>query len=228
MSEDSEVPKSAKRDRPMRRDRRSDGGLHLTPREREVLARVLRGEQNKEIALQLGFSKQFAKELVSDRLRKFQVPNRAALAEAGTRMDLVGESVERSWLPQLFRAASVQIAVTRGPEHRYVVANAAFTKAVGRDVVGKTMRESFPELERTEYFALADRVYQTGESVVGHEAAATWDRGCGPELTYTDAVLQALRGDDGEIEGLAFFGMDVTEQVRSRLAEPLGISPRLG
>jgi hypothetical protein len=51
---------------------------------------------------------------------------------------------------------------------------------------------------------------------------ALWDRGRGPELTYTDAVLQALRGEDGEIEGLAFFGMDVTEQVRSRSADGPG------
>jgi DNA-binding CsgD family transcriptional regulator len=227
MAADNPLPERAQPNRRARR--RADGGLELSPREREVLARVQRGEQNKEIALGLGVSKQFAKELVSNLLRKFEVPNRAALAEVGSRLELVGESIEPSWLPQLFRGASVQIAVTRGPEHRYVVANAAFTKATGRDVVGKTMRESFPELERSGYFALADRVYQTGESFVGHEAAATWDRGRGPELTYTDGVLQALRGDSGEIDGLVFFAMDVTEQVtgienvnapRSRASSP--------
>jgi DNA-binding CsgD family transcriptional regulator len=224
MPDDGAVPENAERDRRASRDRLAGGSLHLTPREREVLTRVLRGEQNKEIALQLGVSKQFAKELVSHLLRKFQVPNRAALAEAGARLDLVGESIERSWVPQLLRGASVQIAVTRGPEHRYVVANDAFAKAVGRDVVGKTMRESFPELARTGHVAVADRVYRTGESVVGHEHAATWDRGCGPELTYTDAVLQALRGESGEIEGLVFFAIDVTDEVRSRSAEQPGIT----
>lgn len=213
MPEDGTVPEVGKRERRAGRDRHATNGLHLTPREREALAHVLRGETNKEIALRLGLAQQTAKELVSDLLHKFHVPNRAALAEAGARLDLVGESIERSWLPQLFRGASVQIAVTRGPEHRYVIANTAFTKAVGRDVVGKTMRESFPELAGSEHFAVADRVYQTGVSVVGHAAMAIWDRGRGPELTYTDAVLQALRGDDGEIDGLAYFGMDVTEEV---------------
>jgi DNA-binding CsgD family transcriptional regulator len=212
MPENGSVSEVGKRTRRVSRDRAASG-LHLTAREREALALVLRGETNKEIALRLGLAQQTAKELVSELLHKFHVPNRAALAEAGARLDLVGESVERSWLPQLFREASVQIAVTRGAEHRYVVANGAFTKAVGRDVLGKTMRESFPDLEHSGYFEVADRVYQTGVSVVGHAAMAMWDRGRGPELTYTDAVLQALRGDDGEIEGLAFFGMDVTEQV---------------
>jgi DNA-binding CsgD family transcriptional regulator len=194
--------------------------VHLTPREREVLDHVLRGAPNKEIATRLGLADQSVKDLVSVLLRKFRVRNRAALADTALQLDLVGESIERSWLPQLLRGASVQIAVTRGPEHRYVVANAAFAKAAGRDVVGKTMRESFPELEHTGHFALADRVYETGESVVGHEAAALWDRGGGPELTYTDGVLQAIRGDAGEIEGLVFFGIDVTELVRSRSAAP--------
>jgi len=205
--------KDAGRDRRAGSDRRAEGSLHLTPREREVLALVLQGEQNKEIAARLGVAEQSAKDHVSELLRKFGVPNRAALADAGARLDLLGESLERSWFPQLFRGASVLIAVTRGPEHRYVVVNEAFAKAVGRDVVGKTMREAFPELEHSGNLEVADRVYRTGKSFVAHEAAAIWDQGRGPELTYTDAVLQALHGDDGAIEGLVFFGLDVTELV---------------
>jgi len=70
-------------DRRAGRDRRADGGIHLTPREREVLALVLKGEPNKEIALLLGVAEQTAKQRVSDLLRKFGVPNRAAVADAG-------------------------------------------------------------------------------------------------------------------------------------------------
>jgi DNA-binding CsgD family transcriptional regulator len=188
--------------------------MQLTARDREVLALVIKGAQNKEIAPQLGMSEQAVKEHVSRLLRKFGVPNRAALGDAGARLDVIGESIERSWIPQLFRDASVQIAVTRGPDHRYVVVNAAFAQAVGRDVVGKTMREAFPELAQNGSLELADQVYQTGESVVAHEVEAMWNRGgCGPELTFTDAVLQALRSEDGTIDGLAFFGIDVTAQV---------------
>jgi hypothetical protein len=94
--------------------------------------------------------------------------------------------------------------------------NDAFAKGVRREVIGKTMREAFPELEGTGNFEIADRVYATGETFVAHEVPATWDRGAGNELTYTDGILQALRGDDGEVEGLVFFGINVTEQVRAR------------
>lgn len=205
---------------------RRDTDLHLTPREREVLALVLRGAQNKEIASQLGQSEQSVKEHVSDLLRKFGVPNRAALGEAGAHLDLVGPALlERSWFPQLFRTASVLIAVTRGPSHLYVAVNQAFAKSVGRDVVGQTMREAFPELVGSGYFEVADRVYRGGESVVAHEAPALWDRGSGAKLTYTDAVLQALRSEDGAVEGLVFFGIDVTEQVHARSLSAARVAP---
>jgi DNA-binding CsgD family transcriptional regulator len=201
-------------------DRRTGTVFHLTPREREILELVLRGEPNKEIAAQLGLSEQSVKGHVSNLLRKFAVRNRASLGEAGAHFDLIGEALlDRSWFPQLFRGASVEIAVTRGPDHLYVAVNDAFAKMVARDVVGQTMREAFPELEGNGYFEVADRVYQTGESFVAHEAPATWDRGSGPRLSYTDAVLQALRGDTGAVEGLVFFAIDVTEKVRSRSME---------
>jgi hypothetical protein len=171
---------------------------------------VIRGEPNKVIAARLGLAEQSVKTHVSHLLKKFAVRNRASLGEAGAHLDLFGEALlERSWLPQLFRQASMQIAVTRGPDHVYVAVNEAFAKAVARDVVGRTMREAFPELEGSGYFEVADRVYQT-----------VWDRGSGPKLSYTDAVLQALRGDSGAVEGLAFFAIDVTEQVSARSLEP--------
>lgn len=187
---------------------------------------MLRGEQNKEIALQLGVVEQSVKQHVSDLLRKFGVPNRAALGEAGAHLDLVGPALlERSWFPQLFRNASVLIAVTRGANHLYVAVNNAFANSVGCDVVGQTMREAFPELEGSGHFEIADRVYHTGESFVAHEAPAVWDRGSGAMLSYTDAVLQALRGEDGAVEGLVFFGIDVTEQVRSRSLSTDRVAP---
>jgi FixJ family two-component response regulator len=58
--------------RPDRRsgaERRAGTAFHLTPRERQVLERVLRGEQNKEIALGLGVAEQLVKGWVSELLR---------------------------------------------------------------------------------------------------------------------------------------------------------------
>jgi DNA-binding CsgD family transcriptional regulator len=201
-------------------ERRAGAAFRLSSRERVVLDLVLRGEPNKEIARRIGVAEQMVKAHVSELFRKFGVPNRAALGVAGAHLELIGPALlERSWFPQLFRTATMQIAVSRGPSHLYVAVNAAFARAVGRDVVGRTMREAFPELADSGHIEIADRVYQTGESFVAHESPAVWDPGAGATLTYTDAVVQALRGEDDAIEGLAYFGMDVTDHVRSRATE---------
>jgi hypothetical protein len=177
---------------------------------------VLRGRENKEIAAELGLAEQSVKVLVSGLLQKFAVPNRAALADAGARLEFTGDvGLDRSWISQLFRLAELQIAILGGPELHYVAVNDAFARAVGgRNIIGRTMREAFPELAGTGHFEIAECVYATGEPYVAHEVPATWDRGGGPEVTYTDAILQALRADDGTINGLAFFGLDVTQHVR--------------
>lgn len=187
---------------------------------------MLRGEPNKEIALHLGIAEQSVKQHVSDLFRKFRVSNRAALGEAGAHLDLIGSAfLERSWIPQLFRTAALQIAILRGPDHLYVAVNEAFARHVGRDVVGQRMREAFPELAGSGYFEIADRVYQTGAAFVAHEAPAVWDRGSGAGLTYSDAVLQALRSEDGAVEGLVFYGIDVTEHVRPGSASGDRVAP---
>ena len=184
-----------------------------------MLKLVLEGAPNKEIAARLRLAEQSVKEYVSDLLRKFDVRNRAALAEAGARLEMIGEHgplLERSWIRQLFRSAKVMIAVTSGPEHRYVAVNETFARMVNRDVIGKTMREAFPELRESSYFDVADQVYATDEVFVTHELPATLDRGDGPELGYSDGILQAVRGESDEIEGTIYFGITVTEQVRAR------------
>jgi len=98
---------------------RDTGGivpLQLTPREREVLPLVLRGLENKEIAAELGIVEQSVKAHVSALLQKFGVPNRAALAETATRLELTGApGVDRSWISQLFRQAEPQICITADP-----------------------------------------------------------------------------------------------------------------
>jgi hypothetical protein len=98
-----------------------------------------------------------------------------------------------------------------------VAVNDAFAQAVGgRNIIGRTMREAFPELAGTGHFEIAEGVYATGEPFVAHEVPARWERGGWPQVTYTDAILQALRAEDGEINGLAFYALDVTNHVAAR------------
>ena len=190
----------------------------LTPREMQVLTLVLGGLGNKQIAAELGVTEQAIKEHVSALLAKFAVPNRAALAEAGARLELTGElGFDRAWVRELFRDAQPQICVLRGPDLRYEAVNDAFATATGnRLAVGRTMRETFPELEGQGVFERVERVYATGEALIEHEVVRSWDRGEGIERRLVDLVLQPLHSEDGGVNGIVSFAVDVTDVVGSR------------
>jgi PAS domain S-box-containing protein len=193
--------------------------IRLTPRETEVLALLLRGYENKKIAAELGIVEQSVKQHVSAILARFDVPNRASLAfEVGSVLELTGTlGIDRSWIQQLFREAELQICIVRGPDLRYEAANEAFRKATGdRPLLGRTMREAFPELEGQGVFERVERVYATGETDVQHERTSSWDRGHGVERREVDLVVQPLRGEDGVVNGVLSFALDVTELVSDR------------
>jgi hypothetical protein len=82
------------------------------------------------------------------------------------------------------------------------------------------MRDAFPELEGQGIFELVEQAYATGEPQVEHEVVRSWDRGTGNgvESRYVDLVLQPLRGDDNEVNGLVSFAFDVTDIVEGRRA----------
>src|SRR3712207_4576585 len=87
------------------------------------------------------------------------------------------EAAERR-LQAAFAQAPAIVAVTEGPEHRYVLANRRAEQVAGRGpLVGRTYREVFPELEAQGFAALLDRVYETGEPFEATEVPVTLDRG---------------------------------------------------
>ena len=187
----------------------------LTPRERDVLAGVLAGKENRVIADELGVSEQSVKEHVSALLDKFNVNNRAGLTEAALRLEFTGSlTVDRAWAKQFFRESEVQICVLRGPDLRFETMNEGFRRAVGdRPLIGRTMREAFPEFEGQGFFELVERVYATGLPVIMSESDARWDRGQGLESRKVTFVVQPLRDEAGAVNGVIAFALDVTEAV---------------
>src|SRR5437773_4865825 len=209
----TEWDRSVNTDRRSGAERRSRSRLHITPRELQVLGLVLRGAGNKQIAAALGVTEQAIKEHVSTLLDKFDVPNRAALAEAGARLEFTGEpGVDRSWMRDLFIEAEAQIVIARGAEIRYEAANAAFMKAVGwRPVIGRTMREAFPEIEGSGVYEKVEAVYRTGVPLIEHEQERHWDHGNGIETRLIDLVIQPLHDSEGAVHGIVSYVVDVTD-----------------
>lgn len=129
---------------------------------------------------------------------------------------------ERDQLRSLLDQAPAGMGVVAGPEHRWIYVNDHYIQLTGRssaaEFVGKTVRESMPELAGQGFIDLIDRVYETGEPHVGHEVKASVNRGTGgkPEDGYFDFAYQPVRDTAGKIAGVLIYAIEVTEKVAVR------------
>ena len=77
-------------------------------------------------------------------------------------------AAERERFAQLFEQAPGFMAMLRGPDHVFELANPAYLQLVGRrDLLGKTVREALPDVEGQGYFELLDQVYASGRAFAG-------------------------------------------------------------
>ncbi|MEO8620020.1 MAG: ATP-binding protein [bacterium] len=128
--------------------------------------------------------------------------------------------VEQTRLTELFRHAPAFIAILRGPEHVFEMANDGYLQLVGyRKLIGLPVREAVPEAEGQGYFELLDGVLATGEAFVGQELPLTLERERGgpTEERFVTVVYQAIVEADGSRSGIFVHGVDVTTQVRARV-----------
>ena len=139
--------------------------------------------------------------------------------------DVTASVRARTHLQSLVEAAPVAMAVLRGPEHRFELANAAYRRLVaGRDVIGRTAREAFGDGDGPPAPALLDRVFASGEPFVATEfAVRSGQAEAGGETeadagAYFDLAYQPLAGDDGAVTGVVVVVVDVTASVRARRA----------
>ncbi|HEX9939402.1 MAG TPA: PAS domain-containing protein, partial [Longimicrobium sp.] len=146
-----------------------------------------------------------------------QVHARAVQAER----DRLFESLafERSRLEYVFQHAPAFLAVLRGPEHVFEIANQAYYRLVGnRDILGKPVLDALPEVRGQGFDRLLDGVLETGEPFIGREIPLRVARGPGGEVeeVYVDFAYLPLVEADGTRTGVIAHGHDVTEQVRAR------------
>jgi PAS domain S-box-containing protein len=130
-------------------------------------------------------------------------------------------------LRDLLMHAPSAIGITVGPEHRWAYVNEARAAMAGRAgveaFIGKTARQTYPELEGAPFFTHLDDVYRTGVTFKGQEIRAPFNRGPHgtPNDAYLDVVYQPIRGPEGNVEGLLIHSVEVTQQVQARRAVEL-------
>lgn len=122
---------------------------------------------------------------------------------------------ERRQLRQLFEQAPGFMAVVRGPDHVFQIANEAYYQVVGRrDVISKPLGEALPEVEGQGFLELLDQVYTSGEPFIGRGMSVRLRRDDDESLSelFVDFIYQPLVEPDGSIAGIFIQGHDVTEQ----------------
>ena len=119
----------------------------------------------------------------------------------------------------LLMQAPALIALLRGPQHVYELANQLYMEqADHRNILGLPIRTARPEMEGLGVFELLDQVYATGQPFVGKEMRfevhhpQTGQR----EERYYDFVYQPVRDSEGVVNGVLIHGVEVTEQVHRR------------
>lgn len=197
-------------------------------RQERILELVRKGLPSKEIAAVLGVSEQSAKQHVSSLMRRFGAPNRAVLAEIATVRALMGEAAEAPvWLRYLFAEAPVLIAVRRGPTHICVAANHLYRRLVGdRPIIGRGLRDAFPEPAMAKMLERADTVYATGKPSIWRAVPLILGRDPSTSVIYLDSMLHPIRDDSGTVSGLVYFGTDVTELVERQREVELLVAQR--
>jgi PAS domain S-box-containing protein len=123
------------------------------------------------------------------------------------------ESRERLW--SLFEQASTFMAFMRGPEHVFEYANPAFFQLVGgREVLGRTVRDAFPDAAGQGFFELMDEVYRSGKpyKADGSKIALQRTPDAGVETRYMDLLYQPVFDGKGQVSGIFAEGVDVTDR----------------
>jgi signal transduction histidine kinase/DNA-binding response OmpR family regulator len=124
---------------------------------------------------------------------------------------------ETERLSELFSEAPSLMAVLRGPDHVFELANPAYMTLVGeRDIIGKPLREALPEIADQGFIELLDRVRSTGQPYRGTGVKVRLARSGGEMLEERalDFVYQPIVDGEGTVSGVFVEGTDVTDRVR--------------
>jgi len=129
------------------------------------------------------------------------------------------EEVERQ--RRLFDQAPGFIAIYQGPEHVFEFVNATHTRLFGnRHVIGKPVREAYPDLAAGNFIERLDNVFRSGERAIGvHMPFRVKDEvPGGPTERFINYVCEPIKDVSGLVTGIFVEGYDVTDQFRAEEA----------
>lgn len=121
----------------------------------------------------------------------------------------------------MFANAPGFLAVLSGPDHVFEFANKGYYAAAGgQDLIGRSVREVFPELEQQGLATLLDGVYATGQRYLAKGLAFTLATPAGrSEATRVfDFVYEPVIDGQGAVTGIFVSGFDTTDAAEAQRA----------
>jgi PAS domain S-box-containing protein len=117
----------------------------------------------------------------------------------------------------LFMQAPVGFFLLRGDEHIVEKANEMGLKLTKKspDIIGKKVKDAFPEVEGQGFIELLDGVKKTGQPVILNETPVIFIKDGKEETSYLNLIYQPYY-EDGKIEGVFSISTDVTALVHAR------------
>ncbi|MDB5078491.1 MAG: domain S-box protein [Chloroflexi bacterium] len=135
---------------------------------------------------------------------------------------LSGENIHKklNTLYQTVMHANAVIAIMRGPEHIFELANPLHLQVLGRDssIIGLPIREALPELEGQGHIEILDEVYRSGQPFTAHEMPVMLARKkeAPLERVLFTFIYYPLFNFKNEVDGIFVHALEVTEQVKTR------------
>lgn len=130
-------------------------------------------------------------------------------------------SGERERLRSMFEQAPGFMAMLSAPSYVFELANPAYFRLIGeRKVLGKTVREAFPDGTGMRFIETLDTIHRTGETYAANALPVRLTRYAerGEEQLYVDVVYQPMKNDRAEVVGIFVQGTDVTDRVQAEIA----------
>ena len=140
-------------------------------------------------------------------------------ARASAEAQQAEAEMARARLAELVRHAPAFIAVLRGPDFVFELANENYYQLVGhRDIIGKRFADAIPDVAGQGFDQILKGVFTTGIPFIAAEIPATLQRtpGSVPELHYMNLVCTRLEETDANLSAVFAHGVDITEQVLAR------------
>lgn len=121
----------------------------------------------------------------------------------------------------IFSNAPALITIRRGKDLVYEFVNKAYQKFDGQsNYIGRTTLEVHPEMKYSELHKVELRVMKTGETAIKnsfyinrYDHVTREKKDCWFDFIYTPVFAE-----DGSVDGIAFFGFEVTDLIKARKA----------